>query len=136
MKKIQIVICVLIKDGKVLVEKRGLNGYSHPQLLLPGGMVEESEVNDLNSALKREAREELGIELIDFILLTSNEEIRGMEENFVLRPFLINKWKGNIPEKVLDTGDELLWVKIEEALNSPLKPTRKIVEALKKYLSL
>lgn len=130
--KPQIVIFALIQDQKILVEKRPVPGFLEHQYLIPGGAINPEE--DLEQALKREVMEELGIIPLEFKLLT-NEKIIGIFDNN-LKPFVITKWEGQIPQIGLDKADAypLEWITIEQALNIPIESTRKIVEALIKYL--
>lgn len=111
-----------------------IKGYSGHQFLIPGGSVESHELGNLEAALKRELLEELGITPLEFIPLPNATEIEGIH-NTLLRPFVINKWDGEIPEKVLDTEDELVWAEMDHALNSPILPTQKIAQALKEHLN-
>ncbi len=131
----RVVLFALIKDGKILLEKRPVKGYLKDQYLIPGGAINQFE--DLADALKREIMEELGIVPIEFELLTE-EDIPGLHNN-ILKPFVVNSWQGNIPKFILDKEDPhpLEWIDIDRALILlPIKPTKKIVEALKKYLNM
>ena len=130
--KPRIVIFALIKEGKILVEKRPIPGFLDHQYLIPGGAINLKE--DLEQALKREVLEELGVIPTEFVPLTT-EDIVGIFDNN-LKPFVITKWKGKIPKIGLDKEDAypLEWIEIADALNIPIESTRKIIEALKKYL--
>lgn len=133
--KSQVVIFALVKQNKILVEKRPVEGFLNHQYLIPGGMVKNDLPESLEDALKREMMEELGITPIEFELLT-DEEIPGLSNN-ILKPFLVKSWQGEIPKVNLDKEDPhpLEWMEIDQALNTPVKPTKKIVETLKKYLA-
>lgn len=130
--KPQVVIFALIKNHKILVEKRPVPGFLDHQYLIPGGAINPKE--DLEQALKREALEELGIIPTEFTLLTE-ENIIGIFDN-ILKPFVITKWQGEIPQVNLDKEDAypLEWIEIKEALNIPIESTKIIVAALKSYL--
>lgn len=132
MKNKQSVIILVFIDGeKVLTEKRLLENYADPQLLIPGGMIEDSETEE--EALIREASEELGVIPLEYARLPVDEDIRGLK-NQLLVPFFIKRWEGAFPEIILDKGNKLEWLNIDKVLNSPIIPTRKVVEALKVYL--
>ena len=61
MKTVQTVSFILIKDGKVLVERRRLDRRNDPgAVVIPGGHVEPGESHI--EALRRELKEELGLE--------------------------------------------------------------------------
>lgn len=132
--KSQIVLFALIKNNKVLVEKRPVKGFSKHQYLIPGGAINKEE--SLDQALKREAMEELGIIPIEYKLLTK-ANLPGLFDN-ILKPFIVSKWQGEIPKFILDKEDPhpLQWLNLEKALKLSPEPTRKIFEILKKYLSL
>lgn len=127
-----VVIFIFIKDKKILIEKRYLEIFKSEQYLIPGGTVQD-ELEDLEQALKREALEELGITLIEFIKLPTKKEIRGLNGQLLI-PFFVTKWLGNFPESILDKGNKIEWVEIDQVLKSLVKPTKIIARELKKYL--
>lgn len=131
---LQIVLFILIKEKKILMEKRPVVGFSSHQYLFPGGSVQKELSESLEDALKREMMEELGITPIKFELLTE-EDVPGLYDN-ILKPFVITKWQGEVPAFILDKKDPypLGWMEIDKALNIPIKSTKEIVMALKVYL--
>lgn len=131
-KKVPVIIAVFTKNEKVLVEKRFLKNFKEKQYLIPGGKVKK-DLENMEQALKREVSEELGVTVIEFTLLSDTEAILGLKGQQLI-PFLIQKWEGELPKNILDTGNLLEWIEIEKVLNTPVKPTREIVQALKKYL--
>lgn len=133
-KPTQVVILIFIEAQKIFVEKRSLNKFRSDQYLIPGGEVEENELENLELTLKREAMEELGVVPLDFTPLPLSEEILGINGQ-ILKPFIIKKWEGTLPESILDKGNQTLWIEIKELLKSPFKPSKLIVQALDKYLS-
>lgn len=130
--KPQVVIFALIKDGKILLEKRPVKGFADHQYLIPGGAISVPE--DLEQALKREVTEELGITPLQFAPLVS-EEIVGLYGN-LLKPFVVTKWEGDIPKIGLDKEDSypLEWIEIDTAQNTQVASTKKIIAAVKVYL--
>ena len=133
MAKSIVVIFALIDQNKILIERRPIKGFLDPRILIPGGSVNSLE--NLEDALKREMMEELGIIPTTFELLT-NEDIEGLHNN-ILKPFIVNSWQGEIPKIGMDKEDPfpLEWLEIDQVLNVQIKPTKKIVEEVKKYLS-
>ncbi len=129
--KIKVVIFIFLNGEKILIEKRIIENFTGEQYLIPGGVVKQLE--SLEDALKREIKEELGIIPLEFTPIPSTN-IKGLK-NQHLFPFLINKWTGDFPKNVLDNGNSLDWLEFDEILTTPIVPTRKIIEALKKYLS-
>ena len=130
-KQVKVVVSVFTDGEKILAEKRILENFTGEQLLIPGGTVKDFETAE--QALVREVFEELGLTVLEFEILPLDKEIRGLKNQLII-PFLIKKWNGEFPQKILDKGNSIEWLNIDEVLNSPIEPTRKVVEALKKYL--
>ncbi len=126
----KVVIFIFLNGEKILIEKRIIENFTGEQYLIPGGVVKQLE--SLEDALKREIKEELGIIPLKFTPIPSTN-IRGLK-NQLLIPFLISKWAGDFPKNILDNDNSLVWLEFNEVLTTPIKPTRKIVEALKVYL--
>ncbi len=133
-KSSRVVLFALVKRDKILLEKRPIKGFPKNQYLIPGGAI-NSRGENLEDALKREMAEELGIIPTDFKLLT-DEDIPGLHGN-TLKPFIVTSWQGEIPKFILDKEDSfpLEWMEIDKALDTHIKPTKKIIEVLKNYLS-
>lgn len=132
-KKTPVIIAVFIQNEKVLVEKRFLKNFKGEQYLIPGGKIKK-DMENIEQALKREVLEELGVTVIEFTPLFDTKVILGLKGQQLI-PFLIQKWAGKLPKNILDTGNLLQWIEIEKVLNTPVKPTREIVQALKKHLT-
>lgn len=129
------VVLLIFTDGKkIFIEKRAINGFPKDQYLFPGGVVEQAELNNLEVTLKREAMEELGVKPLDFVALSNNGEIFGLG-GVKLKPFVITRWEGNLPQTIIDEGNPTIWVEIDEVLNCSFEPSRKVAKALKKHLS-
>lgn len=126
-----VVISLFVDGEKVLTETRLLEDYKNPQVLIPGGIVKDFETEE--EALIREVSEELGVTILEFEKIPVDEEIRGIK-NQLLIPFFVKRWEGFLPEVILDKGNKLKWLDIDKVLKSPIQPTRKVVEAFKKYL--
>lgn len=112
------VYMIIVKDNKILVQKRKGTNIFNGYYALPAGHIDKDE--NQYDALKREALEELGIEIdIDSIkneytvLRRNNYFVDGKKsDNYIDFYFEINKYKGipSIVEK--DKCDELLWIDI------------------------
>ena len=69
LEKIEAVVAVIEKDGRILIQKRPSRGLLADLWEFPGGKVEPGE--SLTAALRREVREELGVEVEDVRRLTT-----------------------------------------------------------------
>jgi len=93
---------VLIGDGAVLVEKRRADDDADPGLvLLPGGHVEDGE--SLDRALKREMREELGIQVGKMTPIRVRYYTASNGERQRIHYFRIKGWKGKIRSNEAET---------------------------------
>lgn len=131
-----VVIFALMNRTKILLEKRvSSDQYINNQLIVPGGMVESHELGNIEQALKREMLEELGLIPTEYTPLTHQEEFLGFGDSIQLKPFLITKWVGEIPKIVLDEGNPLVWVELEDLIQNSPRPVQRIAEAVKNYLA-
>jgi len=69
LERIEVVVAVIEKDGRVLIQERPAGGLLAGLWEFPGGKVEPGE--SLRAALSREIREELGAEIKDVRRLTT-----------------------------------------------------------------
>jgi A/G-specific adenine glycosylase len=69
LERIEVVVAVIEKDGRVLLQERPAGGLLAGLWEFPGGKVEPGE--SLTAALRREIREELGAEIEDIRRLTT-----------------------------------------------------------------
>lgn len=130
-----IVVFILKRGVKLLVEERALESTLAGELLFPGGSVEKHELNDFIAAMKRESMEELGVLPIEYYAIPTPKIIYGYG-GVIVNPFLVIKWQGSVPKKVLDKGNPLRWVSMHMMLHSPIKPVAEIAQALNIYLTL
>jgi len=123
---------ILNKDGEVLLVRShkwpGVNKYT-----MPGGHIEIGET--IEEALKREVKEEVGLEVEPIEFLTFQEAIFSKEffkpKHFIFLDFLCKAKKSDVE---LDGNElqEYLWVKPKKALSLNIDSfTRKTI---KKYL--
>lgn len=124
----QAVLFTLLKDNQILLEERHFERLGQTHLVFPGGHVEEGETPE--GALEREVTEELGIKILDFRKLDA-EILYPHKPDLKLTAFLITSWEGQLPEKILDQDNPIIWVPMEEALASPLERIRLLAKAVK-----
>lgn len=116
---------------KFLVENRTKDQFLAGEKLFPGGKVEQNELDDLTITLIREAKEELGVDILEYVkLIPAVIGIGG----FMLYPYLVTSWGGQIPEKVLDKGSILEWVD-RKTFKPKLKPVKELLKLARAYLT-
>ena len=111
---------ILVKDGKILVQKRKGSKLWPGYYALPAGHVDSGE--NQYDALVREAQEELGIELDikniinSYVVLRRNYfKIDGKKlEPYINYYFEFKKYKGTPKIMEKDKCDELIWVDIND----------------------
>lgn len=128
------VVFIFLKDHQVLLERRPTTSSFAGMDIYPGGSVKDNELDELESALKREIIEELGVTPIDIFAIPCQQDIYG-ETGRLLRPYLIPNWEGNITEVILDKGNPIFWEDLEVVANHQLESVRKLTLALKSFLA-
>jgi len=104
-----IVALILEKNGLYLVEKRKDDDRNDPcSIVFPGGHVEDGE--SLEEAIKREAMEELNIQLVNpkEIHIAKYDNINEKQK---LHWFTCSEYLGEIKNNV---AEELLWIKASD----------------------
>lgn len=121
------------EQGKLLLSKRGpLAKNERGKWEIPGGAIEYGET--LADGLKREVKEELGIEVEIVELLDVCDHILPEEEQHWISPTYICRVINGTPQ-VMEPGkcDEIGWFTVEEAGQLPLSVvTQKDIEHLKR----
>lgn len=105
---ITVTAAVLKKDGKVLIarRKRPFMGYEWE---FPGGKLEDNET--LEECLKRELKEELGIEIKVGRLICSTRHVLNCQSAIILYAYEASFVSG---EFCLKDHEEVRWIKTSE----------------------
>lgn len=108
------------EKGEIFITKRGRKAKNERgKWEIPGGSVEFGET--FEHAIKREVREELGIEIQILELLGICDHIIPDEKQHWVSPTYICKIKNGIPEiKEPEKCEEIGWFTIQEANKLPL----------------
>jgi mutator protein MutT len=105
-----IVLAAFIGDGHVLMVRRAAHKRQFPEHWdLVGGHIETGETSD--SALVREAQEEIGLTPIKFRYLEALSEAptaHGREIKYHV--YAVTKWSGGAPRLLGEEHTDLAWV--------------------------
>jgi 8-oxo-dGTP diphosphatase len=123
------VTCIVVKDGKYLITKRSDNRESFNNLwTVPGGKLEKKDYerpkdtehhwyNVIEHALRREVKEEVGLEINNLNYLTSLTFMKGEVPMLVISMYTDNHdGEVNLDDESVDHR----WVSLEEAKNYEL----------------
>ena len=111
----EISVALIVKDKKILMEKRRTDKIAYPGMWgFPGGRIKEGEKSF--EALKRELKEELGIEVNNAMQCSSFSDIEPISgEGIRFTVFIVKNWKGEIEKSA--EADEIGWFTKEEISN-------------------
>lgn len=113
--KIPITVQLLMinEADEVLLTRRLNTGYEDGKYCLPGGHVEENE--EIKSAMIREAKEEIGVDInendLEVYKVINRRVNKGEYIDFILKP---KNWKGEIQIKEKDKCDDIMWANINK----------------------
>jgi 8-oxo-dGTP pyrophosphatase MutT (NUDIX family) len=120
------ITAIVVKDGKYLITKRSPTKRKFPNMwTVPGGRLEVSDYanlpkdtehhwyNVLERTLKREVKEEVGIEIKNIDYLTSLTMLVGEYPAIVIS--CLADYAGGEIELQLEENDQSAWVSLEEA---------------------
>jgi ADP-ribose pyrophosphatase YjhB (NUDIX family) len=133
--KSRVVVSVLIeKDGELLFGRKKANRRPYPNTWLTIGGGVDLETETLEEGLRREVREETGLELSNIRKLAFDEDVEpdneGKDVHYLFLTFVAQCQSGTA--KAGDDIVELKWVPIEDLskINLP-RPTIKLFKELK-----
>ncbi len=114
-----VVACALTdEDGRVLIAKRPEGRAMAGLWEFPGGKIEAGELPE--TALIRELREELGINISESCLAPLTFASHGYQDFHLLMPlYVCRKWEGEI---VAQENQELAWVRPNRLSTYPMPP--------------
>lgn len=119
---------IVQNEEKILLLKRKNTGYEDGKYCLPGGHLEKNE--EIRSAIIREAKEEIGIEinkkdlqLYKILNRKINEEVEYID--FI---FITTTWKGKIINKENDKCEEIIWKDKNKLPDSTIEFIKEIIK--------
>jgi len=120
-----VVVGIVVRDDKFLVERRRLDETVDPGIVcLPAGHVEPNE--GLEDALKREMMEELDIQVNDMKFVCKNFYVASNGERQHAYCYLVTDFEG---EPVCKAAQEIFWE--ENIENLSLEVDRKTVRKMR-----
>ena len=124
----------LIKDNKVLLQRRFNTGYEDGKYSFVAGHVEEGET--FTQAIIREVKEEAGITLRADDLSVVHIMNRNIENNGRIDVFfLAEKWSGDIENKEPDKCDDLSWFDLDNVPNNLIPYIEKALDCIKNKIA-
>jgi 8-oxo-dGTP diphosphatase len=106
---IHIAGAMLVRGGRVLLVHRHPKREAYPDCWdLAGGHIEPGETAE--DALRRECREELGVEIETFVRF----DMAVSNPNLALSSFLVTGWRGEPANAEPDEHDDLAWFSADE----------------------
>jgi 8-oxo-dGTP diphosphatase len=109
LKRIDVVAGLICRDGRLLACQRHENAAFPLKWEFPGGKLEAAESH--SDALRRELKEELGIEAREFSQVYQNEHVYADGLRVCLRFFKVAKYEGQITNYVFH---QIRWVRPAE----------------------
>ncbi len=126
----ELVAGILMKNGRFLVEKRRLDDEADPGYMeIPGGHVDKGE--SLEEALKRELREELGIEAKRMSFVVNGLATASNGEKGRIHYFHVTSWQGKVETR---EAERVYWEKRVDKLSIP-SDRRAVEKVLKSILT-
>ena len=126
---------VLIKDGKILLQKRFNTGYMDGKYSLPAGHVDKGET--FTQCVIREVKEEIGVDLKSQDLKVNHimHRFSGAEWGDLAERidvfFVAEKWEGNPEIKEPEKCDDLSWFDLDNLPDNIIPYVRQAIDCIR-----
>ncbi|MEK7665174.1 MAG: NUDIX domain-containing protein [Patescibacteria group bacterium] len=131
---------VLIRDDKILLQRRFNTGFQDGKYSLPAGHADKGE--NFTKAIIRETKEEIGVDLkqkdlrvIHVMCRDSRADYpQGVNEGINERVdvfFTTKKWQGHIEIKESNKCDDLSWFDLSNLPDNIIPYIRQVVDCIK-----
>jgi 8-oxo-dGTP diphosphatase len=126
---------LLMKDGKILLQKRTNTGWMDGFWNLPAGHLEGTET--VVEGLKREAKEEIGITLRDNEVSLKHVMHRISTDDRVYVDFFFTaeKWEGEIQNSESHKHEAVEWFSLENLPSNIVPYIRNVIERIENNIS-
>ena len=105
-------VAIIVNHDKVLLTQRLKSARYGLKWEFPGGKIEQGETPE--SALLRECKEELGVNVEHYTLLEKQRIIFPDKGDFYVHFFLVTMFTGEIVNNVFE---DIQWVRVEDCLH-------------------
>jgi mutator protein MutT len=124
---------ILIKDNKILMQRRFNTGYEDGKYSLPAGHVDAGE--NFTQCVVREIKEEIGITLKAEDVKVAHTMHRNSAEgeigNRIDVFFTAEKWEGNIENKEPQKCDDLSWFDLDNTPENVIPYIKHVIDCIK-----
>jgi len=121
---------VLIKNNKILLQRRFNTGYEDGKYSVVAGHVDKGET--FTKAIIREVKEEAGITLQAEDLSVVHVMNRNIQDNERIDVFFIaEKWTGNIENKEPNKCDDLSWFDLDDMPDNVIPYIKEAITCIK-----
>ena len=121
---------VLIKNNKILLQRRFNTGYEDGKYSMVAGHVDKGET--FTEAIIREVKEEAGITLQVEDLSVVHVMNRAIKNNERIDVFFITeKWTGNIENKEPNKCDDLSWFDLDDIPDNVIPCIKEAINYIK-----
>ncbi|MFA5954282.1 MAG: NUDIX domain-containing protein [Patescibacteria group bacterium] len=132
-KLIPAVHLFLIKDGKILLLRRFNTGYEDGNYSVPAGHIDGEE--KATSAMTREAKEEVGIDINEGQLRMAHVMHRKSDEERIDFFFEATQWQGEPKNMETNKCDDLSWFSIDQLPSNIIPYVKAGIENYRNKLS-
>lgn len=121
---------VLIKDNKILLQRRFNTGYEDGKYSMVAGHVDEGE--NFTEAIIREAKEEAGVELkAEDLKVVHVMHRKSIDSERVDVFFIADKWGGEIKNREPHKCDDLSWFDLNDIPQNAIPYIKQAVDCIK-----
>ena len=121
---------VLIKNNKILLQRRFNTGYEDGKYSVVAGHVDKGET--FTKAIIREVKEEAGITLQAEDLSVVHVMNRNIQDDERIDVFFIaEKWTGDVENKELNKCDDLSWFDLDDMPDNVIPYIKEAITCIK-----